>query len=125
MPSSVAFLIGLVVGLGAPCVLGVATAHLLVRKRDQPKLWLLTPLFVLLWLAIGSGPIAILQSVRNAKAEREQVRVVAEELRAAKAVAARTGIAARPLTERQGAASSSRLSGTSPTSDSRTASRQE
>ena len=47
----------------ASITLGVGTAWLVVRWSKKPMLWLLTPVFALVWLAVGVTPLALLAFV--------------------------------------------------------------
>jgi len=58
MTASFAGLIVLLVAVAASCSLGAATAWLVVRWSKRPVLWLLAPVFVLAWVAVGIGAVA-------------------------------------------------------------------
>ena len=53
-------LLFLLIALAASCVLGAGTAYLVVRKAKRPVLWVLAPVFALLWMMIGAVPIGVL-----------------------------------------------------------------
>lgn len=58
MTASFAGLIVLLVALAASCVLGAGTTWLVVRRAKRPVLWVLAPVFVLAWVAVGVGTVA-------------------------------------------------------------------
>ena len=52
-------LVFLLVAVAASLVLGAGSAWLVVRKTKRPVLWVLAPVFALLWLMLGSVPLGL------------------------------------------------------------------
>jgi len=50
----------LFVAVAASLALGTGTAWLVVRKTKRPALWVLAPVFAVLWLMVGALPVALL-----------------------------------------------------------------
>lgn len=75
------------VAILASAALAAGSAYLVVRWSRRPVLWALAPVFLLLWLAIGTVPVVMIgnyfatQRAAAAAVEAERAAAIARELR--------------------------------------------